>query len=107
MTTQEFIAYCSERTGVPKSRLKTALAAMTDSIAAAIREGEPVKLYGFGMFTTYRRPPGKGRDYRTGEQVDVPPKIKLQFKPGGLLLDAVNEGKDIWEEKWQSEHKDM
>lgn len=106
MTGREFIEFCSQKTGVPKSWLSKSMDAITQCIAELIGEGESVKIYGFGTFTTRRRPAGKGFNPKTGKRINVPPTIKPYFKPGIMLTEAVEASKDILEEQWQHDHKD-
>ena len=54
------------------------------SRAASRRE---IELRGFGSFRLRRREPRKGRNPKTGDKVDVPPKKVPYFKPGKELKD--------------------
>lgn len=103
MNKKEFIAYTSERSGVPRYRLTDALDAITESTAAALEEGESVKLHGFGEFTVRQRKASKGRDPRSGEMFDIPSKKKPYFKPGITLVEAVERGKDNWPDREDAE----
>lgn len=59
-------------------------------IAGALRRGEKVELRGFGSFRLRRRDPRKGRNPKTGDRVDVPPKKVPYFKPGKELKELIN-----------------
>ena len=59
-------------------------------IVGALRSGEKVELRGFGSFRLRRREPRKGRNPKTGDRVDVPPKKVPYFKPGKELKDLIN-----------------
>lgn len=59
-------------------------------IADALRRGEKVELRGFGSFRLRRREPRKGRNPKTGDRVDVPPKQVPYFKPGKELKERIN-----------------
>jgi len=54
-------------------------------IIAALQKGEVIHLVGFGSFHYKIRNPRRGRNPRTGEAVDVPPKRVIQFRPGSWL----------------------
>ncbi len=45
---------------------------------------------GFGSFRLRQREPRKGRNPKTGDKVDVPPKKVPYFKPGKELKDLIN-----------------
>ena len=60
------------------------------SIIDALHRGEKIELRGFGSFRLRRREPRKGRNPKTGDKVDVPPKKVPYFKPGKELKELIN-----------------
>jgi integration host factor subunit beta len=60
------------------------------SIIVALRRGEKIELRGFGSFRLRQREPRKGRNPKTGDRVDVPPKKVPYFKPGKELKELIN-----------------
>ncbi len=63
-------------------------------IIDALRRGEKIELRGFGSFRLRRREPRKGRNPKTGDRVEVPPKQVPYFKPGKDLKELINRGPD-------------
>jgi integration host factor subunit beta len=61
-----------------------------DEIGKRLSEGGRVELRGFGAFSTRTRDPRKGRNPRTGENVDVPGKRVPYFKPGKEMRVRLN-----------------
>ena len=61
-----------------------------EEITAALESGNRVELRGFGAFSVKEREARTGRNPRTGEQVDVPPKRLPFFKTGKGLRDRLN-----------------
>ena len=61
------------------------------SIITALRRGEKIELRGFGSFRIRQREPRKGRNPKTGDRVDVPPKKVPYFKPGKELKELINQ----------------
>jgi integration host factor subunit beta len=61
-----------------------------DEIGKRLAEGGRVELRGFGAFSTREREPRKGRNPRTGENVDVPGKRVPYFKPGKDMRQRLN-----------------
>jgi integration host factor subunit beta len=55
-----------------------------------LRRGEKIELRGFGSFRLRQREPRKGRNPKTGDRVDVPPKKVPYFKPGKELKELIN-----------------
>ena len=60
------------------------------SIITALRRGDKIELRGFGSFRLRQREPRKGRNPKTGDRVDVPPKKVPYFKPGKELKELIN-----------------
>ncbi len=60
------------------------------SIITALHRGEKIELRGFGSFRLRQREPRKGRNPKTGDRVDVPPKRVPYFKPGKELKELIN-----------------
>ena len=62
-----------------------------ETIKDALRRGEKIELRGFGSFRLRRRDSRRGRNPKTGDRVDVPPKRVPYFKPGKELKDRINQ----------------
>lgn len=63
-----------------------------DKMSEALVRGDRVELRGFGAFSVKERKARIGRNPRTGETVNVPPKRLPAFKTGKLLRERLNEG---------------
>ncbi len=61
-----------------------------EELAARLAEGGRVELRGFGTFSTRQREGRIGRNPRTGDAVDVPPKRVPYFKPGKEMRERLN-----------------
>ena len=83
----EEVAYA---TGLTKKRAEIIVDTVFGNIAATLQQGEKVELRGFGSFRLRRREPRRGRNPRTGDGVDVPPKCVPYFKPGKELKELIN-----------------
>lgn len=62
-----------------------------DEISQRLAEGGRVELRGFGAFSTREREARKGRNPRTGEQVEVPAKRVPYFRPGKEMRRVLND----------------
>lgn len=72
------------------SDVELAVKTIMDSLANRLAQGGRVELRGFGSFSVRTRPARLGRNPRTGEEVKVPEKSVLNFKPGTELRERVN-----------------
>ncbi|MXO59902.1 integration host factor subunit beta [Altererythrobacter salegens] len=61
-----------------------------DEIGKRLADRGRVELRGFGAFSTRGRDARTGRNPRTGEPVDVPPKRVPYFKPGKEMRERLN-----------------
>ena len=59
--------------------------AFLDSIVLSLREGDGVELRGFGSFRLRDRRARQGRNPRSGQTIQVPPKRVVYFKLGKEL----------------------
>ena len=66
--------------------VKTLLDAMQDALVA----GHHIEIRGFGSFSVTHLAARAGRNPRTGEDVTVPAKRSIRFKPGKALREAVD-----------------
>jgi len=80
----------SEATGLSKADATKATDAVFDCITTQLRQGSEVKVAGFGTFLVSRRAASKGRNPRTGEEMDIPASNQPKFKASKGLKDAVN-----------------
>ena len=62
-----------------------------DSVIAALKTGEGVELRGFGSFRLRDRRGRVGRNPRSGESIEVPPKRVVYFKLGKELRNKLIE----------------
>ncbi|WP_417449033.1 HU family DNA-binding protein [Kordiimonas sp.] len=86
----DLIAKVAEAADLSKADAGKAVDAVFDSISGALASGGEVRLVGFGTFAVASRAATKGRNPRTGEEIDIPASKQPKFKAGKGLKDAVN-----------------
>lgn len=86
----ELIAAVAEEADLSKAKAGEVVDAVFSAIEKTLKSKEEVRLVGFGTFATSRREASKGRNPRTGEEIDIPASTSVRFKPGKTLKDAVN-----------------
>ncbi len=90
MNKGEITAMVAEKAGLTKGQAAAALDAFIDSIKECLQKGEKVSLIGFGTFQVVEREARMGRNPKTGEQIQIPAKKQVKFKPGKDLSESVN-----------------
>ena len=90
MTKAELVEEVSRVSDLTKKHAEVIVDTVFKSIIDALHRGEKIELRGFGSFRLRKREPRKGRNPKTGDKVDVPPKKVPYFKPGKELKDLIN-----------------
>jgi len=85
MIKAELISRVAQKLQLPKKEAAVVVNTVFASIADSLSRGEKVELRGFGSFRVKQRPARLGRNPKTGEPVQVPPKKIPYFKPGKNL----------------------
>jgi integration host factor subunit beta len=94
MTKAELVEEVSRVSDLTKKHSETIVDTVFQSIVDALQRGEKIELRGFGSFRLRQRQSRKGRNPKTGDKVDVPPKQVPYFKPGKELKDLINQSVD-------------
>jgi DNA-binding protein HU-beta len=90
MKKNELVADVAERAGLSKSDAGKAVDAVFTSITHALKSGDDVRVTGFGTFVTTERAASKGRDPRTGKEIDIKAAKVPKFRAGKPLKDELN-----------------
>lgn len=91
MTKADLIVKVAEVAGIERKQADKAVVAVFDSIKKALVAGDKVQIIGFGTFENRTRSARKGRNPRTGEEIDIGPSKLPSFKAGKGLKEAVND----------------
>ena len=90
MNRNELVDAVSGKTDMRKSEASKAVDAVFDAIADALKDGDEVRLVGFGTFSVASRAASEGRNPRTGEKIKIAASKQAKFKPGKRLRDELN-----------------
>ena len=90
MNKQELIGQVAETSGLGKGDASKAVEAVFDTISAALKRGDEVRLVGFGTFSISRRKASMGRNPRTGDPMPIKASTQPKFRAGKGLKDSVN-----------------
>jgi DNA-binding protein HU-beta len=90
MNKADLIDSVAEAADLSKAQAGRAVDALVDAISGALKNGDQVSIIGFGSFLVRHREARKGRNPKTGEQIDIAASNAPAFKAGKALKDAVN-----------------
>lgn len=90
MNKSELVSKAAELSGLTKSDAEKAVDGVFEAITAALKSGDEVRLVGFGSFSVSDRAASKGRNPRTGEEIDIPASKQPKFSAGKGLKESVN-----------------
>jgi integration host factor subunit beta len=90
MTKADLIEEVSRLAELTRKDSEVIVETIFDGIVHALRTGDKIEIRGFGSFRTRQRKPRVGRNPKTGDRVEVPPKKIPFFKPSKELKDMVN-----------------
>ena len=85
MTKKDIVRTISEEVGLTQQQTKEVVQRTFDAIIESLVRDQRIELRNFGVFEVKPRAARKARNPRTGEQVDVPRKHVVTFKPGKYM----------------------
>jgi integration host factor subunit beta len=94
MNKAKLIQKVSERMDIPSKAAKIVVDTVFDSMRESLEKGEGIEIRGFGSFVVRKYGAYKGRNPKTGENVDVAPKKLPYFKVGKEMKGLVNRIKE-------------
>lgn len=90
MTKAELVQKIYAKSGLAtKTQAEAALDALVDTLTEAMKAGDSVTFTGFGSFKVTERAARKGRNPRTGMEINIPAGKAVKFTPGKALKEAV------------------
>lgn len=90
MTKRELVIQVANRLGVTQSDVAKILEAAFETISTTLAEGNRWELRDFGVFEVKTRASRIGRNPRTGDQVPVPARRVVTFRPGKRMKELVS-----------------
>ncbi len=90
MNKTELLTAVAQKAEMSKKDTEKVLAAFTETVADALKNGDKVQLVGFGTFEVAERAAREGRNPRTGETMTIEASKSPKFKAGKALKDAIN-----------------
>jgi DNA-binding protein HU-beta len=89
MTKSDLIDKVAKEAKIPRAAAERAVNSFTASITEVLKQGDKITLPGFGTFLTSNRSARKGRNPRTGQEINIPAVRIPKFKAGKGLKDSI------------------
>ena len=90
MTKAEIVEQIYEKVGFSKKESAELVERVLVIIKETLKEGEKVKISGFGNFVVREKNARKGRNPQTGEEIRLDARRVLTFKPSLVLKNTLN-----------------
>lgn len=90
LTKADLVEEVARAAEVTKKQAEEIVQTVFATIVDSLHNGRKVELRGFGSFRIRSRGARLGRNPKTGERVEVPPKRIPYFKPGKELKEQLN-----------------
>ena len=85
LTKKDLVLTVAKTSGVTQVAAKRVVQGMLDQLIESLKAGYTIELRNFGVFKVRQRAPRRGRNPKTGQEVPVPSKRVVVFKPGLLM----------------------
>jgi nucleoid DNA-binding protein len=85
LTKKELVMEVAQQTGITQVKVKEVVQQFLHHIVESLKRGQAIELRKFGVFKIRMRAPRRGRNPKTGQEVPVPSKRVVVFKPGLLM----------------------
>lgn len=91
MTTKaDIVEAVYQKVGLSKKESADIVDTVFEVIREQLEQSEPVKISGFGNFNVRQKAPRRGRNPKTGDEIEITARKVLTFKPSQILRDKVN-----------------
>lgn len=85
MTKADLADTIFEKVGLSKKEAQDIIEILFNTMKQTFAEGESIKISGFGTFNVRRKMARRGRNPRTGEDLEITPRKVITFRPSNHL----------------------
>ncbi|HET6516415.1 MAG TPA: integration host factor subunit alpha [Thermodesulfovibrionales bacterium] len=89
MTKADLVDAVFGKVGLSKIESQNIIEMIFDTIRQTLVEGESVKVSGFGTFNVKKKNARRGRNPKTGADLEITPRKVITFKASNQLKDVV------------------
>jgi nucleoid DNA-binding protein len=91
MTKKEIVRSISDELGLPQQQVKQIVQKLFSELIETLAEDGRIELRNFGVFEVKLRAARSARNPKTGEQMPIPARSVVTFKPGKEMEDQVQQ----------------
>ena len=95
VTKRSLARLLAEEMGLKKTLAYRCADALFQAMAESITRGNRIEIRGFGIWEVKETKAKNGRNPRTGDQVFVPARRKVMFKPGRILRETLSRPREV------------
>ena len=90
MNKQDLVLQLANKEQLTQKKADEIISTTLESIMKALSKGEKVTLVGFGTFEPRKRKERRGRNPKTGQEIQIPASIAPKFSAGKQFKQSVN-----------------
>ena len=94
MMLKEIVEKVSAETGLSQKKVKEVIRSFFKYLEEEFRIAKPgdnLRIQGYGTFKVVKRAPKRGRNPRTGEEIKIPARKVLTFKPSEAFVEELTD----------------
>ena len=89
MTKADLVDAIFEKVGLSKKEAQDIIEVLFDTMKRTFEEGESIKISGFGTFNVRKKMSRKGRNPKTGEDLEITPRRVITFRVSNQLKEEI------------------
>ena len=90
MNKQDLVLQLANKEQLTQKKADEIISTTLESIMKALSKGEKVTLVGFGTFEPRKRKERRGRNPKTGAEIQIPASVAPKFSAGKQFKQSVN-----------------
>jgi integration host factor subunit alpha len=94
MTKADLVDRIFEKIGLSKKEAQEIIEILFDTMKQTFVEGEPIKISGFGTFNVRQKMARRGRNPKTGNDLEINPRKVISFRASNQIKSAL-EKRDV------------
>ncbi len=90
MNKQDLVLQVANKVQITQTKSEEVISTALETIMKTLSKGDKVTLVGFGTFEPRKRKERRGRNPKTGEEIQIPSSIVPKFSAGKQFKQTVN-----------------